>query len=144
MTPSDPAQKPFQFGIRSLFLATSAIAVALGVLHWFGPAPLILAVQFSAVIAVLLKSDGTAWRGVLIAGPSAALLMMYLSEFNLSFLGVVLAASTAAWFGGGLAADAESKRRSRFVRCAWFLALIWFLVVDAIIILADLAAKSSA
>ena len=145
---SPETTKPFQFGLRSIFLATSAIAVTLGLLHWLSPFGfflfVIVAVQCSAVIAVLLKSDGTALRGVLIAGPSAAVLIMYLSEFNLSFFGVIVAASVGAWFGGGLAAYAESKRQSRFLRWAWLLALIWFVIVDAIIILAELAAKSSA
>jgi len=41
MTRPDPAPKPIQFGLRSLFLVTSAIAIALGVLKWLGPRELL-------------------------------------------------------------------------------------------------------
>ncbi len=35
--PETATNKPFQFGLASLFVATSAVAVAFGVVHWFGP-----------------------------------------------------------------------------------------------------------
>ncbi len=63
---SDSAPEPFQFRLRSIFLATSAVVAALGVLMWLGPFYMILPIQCGAVIAILVKSKGTAWRGVLI------------------------------------------------------------------------------
>src|SRR5258708_1645287 len=53
--------KPFQFSLWSLCVATSAIAVAFGLLKWLGPENLVLVVQFAAVVAVLVMSKGTAW-----------------------------------------------------------------------------------
>src|SRR5882672_3853972 len=98
--PAEASPKPIQFGLRSLFLATTAIAVAFGVLKWFGPLALVLGVQFSAVIAILVKSKGTAWPGVVIGltlgvspllSPSLHLVRLHV------FPGVALLVSFAAW-----------------------------------------------
>src|SRR5258708_6146611 len=119
--------KPFQFSLWSLFVATSAIAVAFGLLKWLGPENLVLVVQFVAVVAVLVMGQGTAWPWVVGPGLFAAVVVFTLSHFHV--LAVPYWASLAAWCGGGLAADAESKRRSRFLRAAWQLALIWLAIV---------------
>jgi hypothetical protein len=122
-TPAAP--EPFQFRLRSIFLATAAVGVALGLLHWFGAVALILAVQFSAVVAILVISRGTALRGVVIVGGFVALYSMLTSEWPV----VAFGTSLTAWFGGALTADADSKRRSFFLRWAWLFALIWPLIV---------------
>jgi hypothetical protein len=127
MASPNAAHKPFQFDLRSIFLATSAIALALGVLKWFGPdtfvAFVILEVQCSAVIAILVMSKGTAWRGVVFAGLTMALLAMVTRP---PFLIVLIWVSLVAWLGGGVSADAETRKRSRFVRWAFLLGLAWF------------------
>ena len=86
---------------------------------------LILAVQFSAVVAILVISRGTALRGVVIMGGFVAILSLLTSALPV----VAFWTSLTAWFGGALTADAESKRRSFFLRWAWLLALIWPLIV---------------
>jgi len=67
--------KPFQFSLASIFLATAAVGVALGLLRWLGfsdfASVVYVAVQNSAVIAVWVKSRGTAWFGVLNGGLTA-------------------------------------------------------------------------
>ena len=131
-TETTTPKKPIQFGLRSMFLATAAVGVALGLLEWLGfsdfASVVYVAVQSSAVIAVWVKSRGTAWFGVLNGGLTAALLLIVLSELHASFLSVYCWASLGAWFGGGLAADAKAKRRSPFLRWAWLTALAWFLI----------------
>ena len=101
-----------------------------------------MAVQFVAVIAILVTSKGTAWPSVAICGLIAAAIVQISTGFEFQHLPHILYwASFAAWLGGGLAADAESKRRSRFLRWAWLLALMWFLlviVIETIIIFVDL------
>jgi len=128
--------KPFQFSLASIFLATAAVGVALGLLRWLGfsdfASVVYVAVQNSAVIAVWVKSRGTAWFGVLNGGLTAALLLIVLSELHASFFSAYCWASLGAWFGGGLAADAEAKRRSPFLRWAWLSALARFMIVVVI------------
>jgi hypothetical protein len=122
-----PAPKPLQFGLRSIFLATSAVGLALGVFKWLGHDIFVLTVQLAAVVAILVKSRGTALRGVVILGTLVAFPMLGLAHFHVeSFVVIGTWASLAAWFGGWLASDAEARKRSRFVRWAWLLGLIWF------------------
>jgi hypothetical protein len=130
MTTSAASPRPFQFGLRSLFLATAAIAVAFGVLNWFGAEALILAVQFSAVIAVLVKSKGTAWREMVFSGSLVALLLLTPAGFDILILPIVaFFASLVAWFVGGLTASEMTRKQSRFLRWSWLLALLWFVFV---------------
>jgi len=125
-----PATKPFQFDLRSIFVATAAVGTALGVFKWFGLGAFILVVQFAAVVAILVISGGTAWRGVVILGSLVAFPMLISTRFQVeSFVAIAGSSSLAAWFGGWFAADAETRRRSRFVRWAWLLGLIWFWVM---------------
>jgi hypothetical protein len=125
--------KPFQFSLGSIFLATMAIAVAFAVWHWFGAEGfatlIILMVQVAAIIAILVKSKGTAGRGMLFAGLLVAPVVLITTEFDASLDAVLVLASNAAWFAGGFAADRQSRKQSRFVRWASPLAAIWFLVV---------------
>jgi hypothetical protein len=134
--PDGASTSPFQSGLRSLFLATAVVAVALGLMEWIGfrdfASVIFLPVQCLAVIAVLVRSGGTAWFGVLNGGLTAALLVIVLSEFDASFLNASCWASLAAWFGGGLTANAEAKRRAPFLRWAWLSASAWFLIVVVI------------
>lgn len=121
-----------------MFLATSAIALSLGILKWFGPVALILSVQIAAVIAVLVLSKGTAWRGVIIGGFVAAVPFVLNSiELNLAFVtvGILWIASLGAWFGGGLAASKSTKDRYRFLRWSWLLASVWFVAVVVIVMI---------
>jgi hypothetical protein len=134
MSSPEAVPKPFQFRLQSIFVATAAIAVALGLLRWLGPMYLSLVVQFTAVIAVLVTSRGTAWRGVVILGTSAALLSLLIPGPKSEFLPTgAFWASFAAWFGGGTAADTESKKRSHFLRWSWLFALVWLLTLFGII-----------
>ena len=124
----DSAPEPFQFRLRSIFLAAAAVALALGVLTWLGPFYMILAIQFGAVIAVLVKSKGSAWRGVIIGailGGSLSLDYLHVEKL----LDGAFFSSLAAWVGGGFAADDETKRQSLFLRWAWQSALVWLLAV---------------
>jgi len=120
--------KPFQYGLQSIFMATAAVAGAFGVWHWAGEASFILTVQLSAVIAVLVKSKGTAWPGVVLGGLLVLMVILLLqlgvrtSVFLWSFWG-----SLAAYLGGGLAANAETKKHSRFLRWTPLIVLAWFL-----------------
>ncbi len=54
--------KPFQFRLRSIFLVTAAVGVALGLLKWLGPRGLLTVVFFTAPIAataaILVKNKG--------------------------------------------------------------------------------------
>jgi hypothetical protein len=121
-------REPAQFSLRSIFVATSAVGVALGVLNWLGPFCMILAVQFQAVIAVLMMTRGTAGRGVVIGGTIASFLLIPVPHDEL-LAAVAFWASLSAWLGGALVADAESMRRSLFLRWTWLLASVWFLAV---------------
>jgi len=137
--------EPFQFHLGSVFLITSAIAVAFGLLHWFGPdafsLQVMMAVQFVAISAILVTSKGTAWPSVATCGLIAAAIVQVSTGFEFQHLPHIFYwASFAAWLGGGLAADAESKRRSRFLRWAWLLALPLKLAQVAI----ELAARDGA
>jgi hypothetical protein len=132
MNNPDGTPKPFQFGLRSIFLVTSAIAVTLGVLKWrLGPlgfAGLVIAtVQCAAVIAVLAKSKGTAWPGFIVPGLSVPFVIVaYGARASVVAL---FFASLAAWFGGGLTASEATRERSWFLEWSWLLSLIWFLLV---------------
>jgi hypothetical protein len=128
MASPDVAPKPFQFGLRAIFLAVTLIALALGELKWFG-FPCFMTVQFAAIVAILVKSDGTAWRGMVIVGVLTTLGLLILDDFHTPVIGVVFVASLAAWFGGGFTADKETKEQSRFLRWAWLLAFVWLCVI---------------
>jgi len=130
MTSPDAAPKPFQFSLGSIFVATAAVGMSLGVFKWLGLDAFILVVQLAAVVAILVKSRGTAWRGVVILGTLVALPMLVSCNFQIqSFVTIACWASLAACFGGWFAADAETRKRSRFVRWAWLLGLIWFWLI---------------
>jgi hypothetical protein len=136
------SRAPAQFSLRSLFLATAALAVILGLLRWLGPAGfdlfLIVAVQCSAVIAVLAQSRGTAWPGVVIAGLFVGFAVLFLVAFHnfdddeVMFPLFLILASFAAWIGGGLAASQATKKQSSFLRLSWLLALVWSQAVTLI------------
>ena len=142
-----PPLKPFQFDLRSIFLATSAIAVALGLLKWLGPLAflvlVVLVVQCSAVIAILIKSKGTAWLGVVIPQPMVVFLFIAaaLSQFNkvgelpdaALASGTIFWASLAGWFVGGLTASEATRKQSWFLRWSWLLLVIWLLLVVGVI-----------
>jgi hypothetical protein len=53
---------PFQFRLRSVFLATAAVGVALGLFKWLGrdgfSALALLTVELGAMVAILLKGKG--------------------------------------------------------------------------------------
>jgi hypothetical protein len=125
-------REPTQFSLQGLFVATAVVGVALSVFKCFGLFTMILSVQCAAVVAVLFKSRGTAWPGVVVMGLAPALFVMLLSRLGIPFYGVLFVASLGAWFGGGIAADIESKRRSAFLRWSWLFALIWFLTLVVI------------
>jgi hypothetical protein len=59
MARPDAAPTPFQFGLRSLFLAVTAIAAALGLLKWIGPCGFVAVVfstgPFVTAIAILVR-----------------------------------------------------------------------------------------
>jgi hypothetical protein len=129
MTSPDETQKPFQFGLRSIFLATAAVGVAFGLLKWLGLLALILAVQFSAVVAVLVLTKGTAWRGVVIGGSLAAVFILLFPPRIELLHTIALWASLLAWLGGGFAADTKAKRRSHFLRWTWLLVSVWLLIL---------------
>jgi len=61
MTSPDAAPRPFQFGLRSLFLAISVFAIVLGLLKCLGPigffAVLFSTGPFATVIAILVKKE---------------------------------------------------------------------------------------
>lgn len=127
MISPDAAPKPFQFSLGSIFVATAVVGIALGVFNWLGFEACILVVQLAAVVAILVKSRGTAWQGVVILGSLVAFPMLISARFQVaSFVAIASWASLAAWFGGWFTADAETRKRSRFVRWAWLLGLIWF------------------
>jgi len=126
MTPSEA--KPFQFRLRSIFLATAAVGMALGLLKWLGPVIwMILAVQSAAIIAVLVKSRRTALRGVVFTGLVVAVLLLVSNEAPFDV--VLVLASFSAWFAGTFAADAKSRKESRFVRWASALAALWIVFI---------------
>ena len=133
------SQKPFQFGLRSIFSATSVVSLALGLLKWLGPTTfvglVIVAVQSSAVITVLVQSRGTAWLGMVIGGSFAALHVVVLSDLHAPFAMILFFTGYGAWFGGGLGASEETKRRYRFLRCSWLFAAVWFLAVVVIVMI---------
>src|SRR5260221_1225503 len=107
MTSPDAAPKPFQFRLRSIFLATAAVGVAFGLLRWLGLAILvILAVQTAAIIALFVKSNGTAWRGMVCAGLVVALLLLASNGFKVPLDGIVLIARLTTCIAGGFACDA--------------------------------------
>jgi predicted permease len=62
MTSPDATPKPFQFGLRSIFLVTAAVGVALGLLKWLGPRDFLTVVfftaPFAATAAILVKTKG--------------------------------------------------------------------------------------
>jgi peptidoglycan/LPS O-acetylase OafA/YrhL len=132
-------EKPFQFGLRSIFLATSVIALTLGSWRWFGSeaffAVLILAVQCAAVVAIGIKSRDSAWSNMVavgLLGLLAALLALMAAhrEWRACFVTFYFW-TLAAWFLGGLAADKAAKRKSRFLRWALPLAVLWLLIIFA-------------
>lgn len=132
MTSPGSATRPFQFRLRSLFLVTSAIGIALGVLKLrLGPLGLvglvIATVQSSAVVAVLVKSRGTAWPGFVVPGLSVPFVIVaYGARASVVAL---FFASLAAWFGGGLTASEATRERSWFLEWSWLLSLIWLLSI---------------
>src|SRR5258708_27613434 len=110
MTGKYEVQKPLHFPLWSLFVATSAIATVVGMWDGFGPETLIGSVQFWAVIAVLVKSKGTAWPGVVLVGLIAALFSAF-THFEM-LDEVAFLASLAAWFAGGLTAREATRGES--------------------------------
>jgi hypothetical protein len=138
MTSTEAAQKPFQFGLQSLFVATAAVAAVLGLSNWLGLDAFFLLVilpfQFAMVIAILIMSRGTAWKGVVLFGLTAAIFALVLERIEVvfSWRGVVFLASFAAWYGGGLTASPQTIQQSVFLRRAPLLALAWFLILFAI------------
>ena len=141
---SPETTKPFQFELRSIFLPTTAVGVAFGLLRWLGPFGfflfVIVAVQCSAVIVIMIKSKGTAWPGVVIPGVFVAVLFIAaaLKQFNevgelLDPTLAILFASLAAWFGGGLAASEAAKSRSLFLRWSLPLQFAWVVIVCVIV-----------
>jgi len=81
--------KPFQFGLRSIFLVTSAIAVAFGVLKWLGPKEFLMAVflttPIQAAVAILLKGKGgwySAWAWFLLLVVVEFIGLVYLLRFR--------------------------------------------------------------
>jgi hypothetical protein len=115
-----------------LFVATLAVAAALGIFRWFGPVAMILSVQCAAVIAVLALSRGSAWQGVVFMGSAATLSVMLLTPYY--FFPFV--ATFGAWVGGGIAADTEWKRRALFLRWSGRFAVAWLLTLVVIGIIA--------
>jgi len=89
---------------------------------------MIVGVQCEAVIAVMMMTRGTAWRGLVIGGILAPFLLIPVPHDEL-LPAVAFWASLSAWLGGALVADAESMRRSLFLRWTWLLASVWFLAV---------------
>jgi len=143
MASPDATPKPFQFGLRSIFIATSLIALAFGLLQWLRQDALslkltvaviaVVVTQCAAVIAILIISKGTAWPSVVAFGLFAAFYIQFVNRFSYTYLPAILFwTSLSAWFGGGSGADVEFKRRSRFLRWAWIYALIWFMIVVVI------------
>ena len=68
MIKRDHTEKPFQFGLQSLFVATLAIALALGLLNWRGTraffALMLFSAPFAVTLAILVTCKGgwtTAW-----------------------------------------------------------------------------------
>jgi len=122
MTSPDPAPRPFQFGLRSIFLLTSAIAVAFGLLHWIDLESLLAyTVPCAIVIAILVRNTGTGKQSEIIVLLIIVLFTLNLVGFNVP--GVLFWACLAALFFGGFAADAKTKYR---------LALAWFVIVYVI------------
>jgi hypothetical protein len=143
--PDVVGSKPFQFGLRSIFVAMTGTAVALGFWTWLGPVDFLwwsahvvdsaatiailvkssflwwsaLAVDSTATIVILVKSKGRAWPGVFVGGLGVAFFVLTVKEFEARFLSSALwFGSLAAFCGGALASDAESKKHSRFLRWA--------------------------
>jgi hypothetical protein len=143
-SPHDDAQaKPFQFRLQSLFVATFAVAVALGFLKWLGPVDFLwwatLLAAVNSVVAILIASKGSAWPGVFVGGVGVAFFVMTINLFESRFIATaLLSGSLAAVCGGAFASDAQSRRSSRFLRWNWRIAvaLICVTIVLAICIVA--------
>jgi len=126
--------KPFQFGLRSIFLATAAVGVTFGLLRWLGPGisafVFILAVQCAVVRAILVISKGAARTSVVTGGFWGGAVGLMFVGLGIPFILCVLPffVSLGAWFGGGL--WAAYNGRSLFLRWAFSLlfAWCWFLV----------------
>lgn len=130
---------PFQFELRSIFLATSATAVAFGFVKWFGPEVAIMVVQ-SAVIVAVAKRKRTAWFSSVIFGLFVAFPTLFSGHRHLVdwLLLVVLWVSLPALIAFGRATDGEPKLRCRSLRWSWLLPVVWLLIVlIGIIIFAD-------
>ena len=120
-----PASKPFQFDLASIFLATSVVALAMGLLYWFGSGVMILVVQ-TAVIAVLAKRRRTAWMDIAIFGVFFAFPCLFsdrrssdwflLVAFWLMIPGLVVMRPKSG---------AEPNCRSRSLRWSWLLPYVW-------------------
>jgi hypothetical protein len=88
MASTDSAPESFQFRLRSLFLVILAVAVALGLYNWLDresfSALAILAVEFAAMVAILLKGKGrwalAALICVILLVPVTFLFLLYLFE----------------------------------------------------------------
>src|SRR5260221_727551 len=120
---SPSPEKPFQFDLASIFLVTSAIAAILGLLHWLGPHVFALvvipAVQSAAVVAILTKSKGTAWPGVLFPALFVAVVFFFNGLSHVWVLHLLYFwATISAWIGGWFWASQETKHQSRFLRWA--------------------------
>jgi len=129
MTSPDETPKPFQFGLRSIFLATLVIAVGTVVLKCLGPWNFILLVQFVAVITMLVISRGAAWPGVLLGGIAGAILGGNAGHGTLVLGPMLFFASLAAWFGGGIVANKSNIGQPFFVRRYRLVALLWILTI---------------
>jgi hypothetical protein len=123
----DESPKPFQFGLRSIFVATAAVGMALALLKWLGPADftglVFLAVPCSAAIVVLVKSKGTSWPGFVLPG----LLSLILLAPGVPRPVILFLAGCLAWGGGGMTASEATRDQSRFLEWSWLMALVWFL-----------------
>jgi hypothetical protein len=123
-------KKPHQLRLQSLFLSIAAVAVVLGLLKSLMRIDLvqllILGVPCSAVIAVLVKSKGTAWKGVVFP---AIFPTICLSFDRIDAFVVVFCASLVAWSAGALAASKATKEQSGFLKWSFLFALVWCLIV---------------
>ena len=130
---------PFQFELRSIFLATSATAVAFGFVKWFGPEVAILVVQSVFIVAVA-KLKRTAWFSSVIFGLFVAFPTLFSGHRHLVdwLLLVVLWVSIAMLLAVGPTTNGEPKLRCRSLRWSWLLPVVWLLIVlIGIIIFAD-------
>jgi hypothetical protein len=136
----ETARKPLQFSLGSIFLATSATAVAFGLVYWFGPEVAILVVQ-SAVIVAVAKRKRTAWMSSVILGLFVAFPTLFSGHRRLAdwLVLVVFWVSLPGLIALGRATDGGPKLRCRSLRWSWLLPYVWFLIVLVVgmIIFAD-------